>query len=271
MPTIDSENGFTPRIGPTDEQVHAYFRRYLPDFYFVNTPLSRMRRHLQLLRDLPQKPLQIEFVRPAGANFSELTLCAYDDALPGLLSKVAGTLAALKITVHTAWIHTLCDPFAPDSQNRVVLDTLILSEPYFRRSRALSNKTQKQISAVLAEVLRDEIDVPTLLAKSHRSANAPLLVHDLSATTVGNHTLIKLNAADDNGVLYRVTRALAHLKINIAHAQINTFEKNVDDVFFVSNQNGAPLEEAAIENLLPALRSALQSDASLSQFDRRQL
>jgi len=269
MPKLDIEDGLAPGIGPSDEQVHAYFRRYLPDLYFVNTPLSRMRRHLNLLGNLSHRPVQIDFFRPPGAQFTELVLCAYDDILPGLLSKVAGTLAALKIEVHTAWIHTLADPFAPETDARVVLDTLIVSEPYFRRTRAITPKTQKHITATLSEVLKGEIDVPTLLGRTQRRVNAPLVIHDLSATRVGPHTLIKLNAADDDGVLYRVTRGLAHLKLNVAHAQINTFEKNVDDVFFVSNEKGEPLSDAEIENLLPSLRVALGNDSILHEYDRR--
>jgi UTP:GlnB (protein PII) uridylyltransferase len=269
MPKLDIAEGLAPGIGPSDEQIHAYFRRYLPDFYFVNTPLSRMRRHLALLGNLAQRHVQIDYFQPQGAQFTELVLCAYDDALPGLLSKVAGTLAALKIEVHTAWIHTLADPFAPESEGRVVLDTLIVSEPYFRRTRAITPKTQKHIAATLAEVLKGESDVPTLLAKTHRRMNAPLLIHDLMATRVGAHTLIKLNAADDEGILYRVTRGLTHLKLNIAHAQINTFDKNVDDVFFVSNDKGEPLSDVEIDNLLPALRNALSNDSILDHYDRR--
>jgi UTP:GlnB (protein PII) uridylyltransferase len=269
MPKLDIEDGPTSGLGPSDEQIHAYFRRYLPDFYFVNTPLSRMRRHLTLLGNLAQNQFQVDFFRPPGAQFTELVLCAYDDVLPGLLSKVAGTLAALKIEVHTAWIHTLADPFLPDSNKRVVLDTLIVSEPYFRRMRAITPKTQKHIAATLGEVLKGEIDVPTLLAKTQRRMNVPLVIQDLSVTRVGSHTLIKLNAADAEGVLYRVTRGLAYLKLNVAHAQINTFDKNVDDVFFVSNEKGEPLSDIEIEKLMPSLRSVFSNDSILHHYERR--
>jgi hypothetical protein len=153
MPTLDFEDGLMPTTGPPDEVVHAFFRRFLPDFYFVNAPISRMKRHLELLRALPERPVIIDFFRPVGAHFTELTLCARDDAEPGLLSRVAGALAALKINVHTAWIHTLADPHNPSSERRVVLDTLILSEPYFGRNRPLSSKTQAKVTTTLTQIL----------------------------------------------------------------------------------------------------------------------
>jgi UTP:GlnB (protein PII) uridylyltransferase len=80
-------------------------------------------------------------------------------------------------------------------------------------------------------------------------------------------TLIKLRAADDNGVLYRVTRALAALDLDVAHAQINTFEKSIDDVFFVRNALGSVLSEEEAANTLTRLRDSLENDTSIDSLD----
>lgn len=264
MALRDAETGFAPGPEFSDAQVTAFLRSVLPDFYFVNTPLSRMRRHLTLLDRLPAEKLILDFHRPPGANFTELGLCAYDDAEPGLLSKVAGTLVGLKVNVHTAWIHTLNDPHDIGAERKVVLDTLILSEPYFGRSRPLSNRTQAKITASLKSVLDGQTTVHQLLSRQSRRPYPPLQVYELTtAPAPSPWTLIKLRAADDNGVLYRVTRALAGLGLNIGHAQINTFEKSVDDVFFVSGADG-PLDEPATEAALGRLKAVLQNDSLLT-------
>lgn len=261
MPKIDPELGLAPSTIPSDTALTTFFRSLMPDFYFVNTPLSRMRRHLNLLERLADEKVIVDFQRPAGAHFTELNLCAYDAAEPGLLAKVAGTLAALNINVHTAWIHTLNDPANPHEQRRVVLDTLILSEPYLRRTRPLTLKTQARISDKLRSVLDGETDVALLLAKKNHRLLAPLDVYELTAAPgPADWTLIKLRAEDSNGVLYRITRALAELDLNIAHAQINTFEKSVDDVFFVSGKKGQ-LAETEAAHKAAQLRSALQNVA----------
>jgi UTP:GlnB (protein PII) uridylyltransferase len=260
MPTLDFEDGLMPTTGPPDEVVHAFFRRFLPDFYFVNAPISRMKRHLELLRALPERPVIVDFFRPVGAHFTELTLCAHDDAQPGLLSKVAGALAALKINVHTAWIHTLSDPYDPSSERRVILDTLILSEPYFGRNRPLSSKTQAKVTAPLTQILEGD-SMAQMAMRALRRPHGPIQVYDLSASTTGEgFTLIKLRAADDSGVLYRVTRALASLELDVAHAQINTFEKSIDDVFFVRNAQGGVLSESEAAQTLDSLRDRLEND-----------
>ena len=248
-----------PEDGAQDEQISAFFRRFLPDFYFVNTPMSRMRRQLQLLRALPAQPLQIEFHRPEGAQFTEMMLCGTDQAQPGLLAQVAGALSALRVNVHTAWIHTLRDPHAgsehaggeDEAAGDVVLNTLILSENYFRRTRPLTQRSCQTIETALRTIIAAD-------APSFTPVVTPMPLHELSVTTASRYTLIKVSAPNDGGALYRVAGAIAQLGLDVAHAQINTFENTVADTFFVTDAAGAPLQienDAALANQLRALLS----------------
>ncbi len=260
MPTLDLQHGLAPGLGPPDEVVVAFFRAFLPDFYFVNTPISRMRRHLQLIGDLRAAPLLLDFHQAVGANFTELTLCAGDDAQPGLLSKVAGTLSALKINIDTAWIHTLRDPHDVESGRRVVLDTLILSESGGGAGRPLSAKTQARVREILTPILSGQSSALPSLAKILRRAS-PLVIEEISTAPDADGTLqITLRAADAEAVLFRITRVLASLGLDIAHAQINTFERSIDDVFFVSKSGGAAIEADQIPGLLELLRHALENE-----------
>lgn len=261
MPKHDTDLGLVPGFPAPDEVVTTYLRRFLPDFYFVNAPITRMRRHMAILKSLPDEPSGVvaQFYRAPGASFSELVLCARDEEQPGLLSQVAGTLVALGIGVQTAWIHSLDDPF--DEGGTVVLDTLLLSEALLGHSRALGAKTQKTLSQTLTRVLNYEQTVEELLERAprqrQRAAVAPLLVSDLVATRAGDYTLFKLRALHSSGALSRVTRALARMKIGVAHAQINTFEREVDDVFFVTDERGLPLSDDEAARILKRLREEL--------------
>ena len=240
-----------PEDGAQDERISAFFRCFLPDFYFVNTPLSRMRRQLELLRALPANPLQIEFHRPPGAQFTELMLCGIDQAQPGLLAQVAGALSSLGINVHTAWIHTLRDPHARDEAARdVVLNTLILSENYFRRTRPLTQRSCEAVAAALRAIIAGRAPAPD-------SALSPMQLHELSVTPAGRYTLIKVSAPNDSGALHCVAGAIAQLELDIAHAQINTFENTVADTFFVTDAHGEPLDAANDSVLAGQLRALL--------------
>ncbi len=238
----------------SDEEIVAFLRRFLPDFYFVNAPLSRMRRHRDILRALPlaQSSVVIEFHCAPGASFSELVLCARDLSRPGLLAGIAAALAAADVSVHTAWIHSLDDPRG--NGDRLALDTFILSESAWNRSRALGAKTQKNLTQLLTRVLSGEQSADELLLNANRTrqkaARAPLQVSDASATRVEGFSLLKLRAFDSNGVFYRITRSLARQGVHIEHAQINTFEREADDVFFVLDAHGAPFGEEDAARIL---------------------
>ncbi len=261
MALHNTDVGLVPGSPTPDEQVTTYLRRYLPDFYFVNAPLSRMRRHMAILQALPGESsgVIVEFHHAPGASFSELVLCARDEDQPGLLARVAGTLVALGVGVQTAWIHSLKNPF--DERGTVVLDTLLLSETPLGRSRSLSAKTQKTLSQTLTRVLNHEQSVEQLLEfaprKRQKAARAPLQVSDLSATRAGDYTLFKLRALHSNGALSRITRALAQMQIGVAHAQINTFEREVDDVFFVTDARGLAFSSQEAAQILERLREEL--------------
>lgn len=244
-----------------DEEVVAFLRRFLPDFYFVNAPLSRMKRHRTILKSLPGAPgdAVIEFHHAPGASFSELVLCARDPAQPGLLSNIAAALAALGVNVHTAWIHSLDDPSG--NGDRLALDTFILSESAWNRSRALSAKTQKDLAELLARVLSGEQNADELLLGAGRSrqkvARAALRVSDASAARADNFSLFRLRVLDSRGVFLRITRALAGQNVIIEHAQINTFEHEADDVFFVLDAQGAPFSDEDAGRIINQLRDEL--------------
>lgn len=208
----------------SDSQITALLRRIMPDLYFINTPAAQRKRHLRLLAALRQNDVVLDFHRQSGARLTELTLCAHDDAEPGLLSKVCGALAALRIDVRTAFIYTVRDDgrlsrvlhndvdgnAPPDARDRnitstngddagtatdtrradarwIALDTLLLSEPYRGHDRALSDKTVRQVRETLTEVVQGRKTVAQLLARSRRQAYAPVDIHELSVTkrTIG--------------------------------------------------------------------------------------
>ena len=244
----------SPDADAPDEQVSAFLRRLLPDFYFVNTPLSRMRRHLQLLRDLPAKPLQIELICPPGAQFTELTLCGYQPARPGLLARIADVLAARSVNVHTAWIHTLVEPNWPAaSALPIVLDTFIISETSFRRTRPLAHNSSLALSRSLRQTIASQ-NFPT------KTQISPLQLDEISVTKAGIYTVIKISAPDESRVLFTVAQAMAQLDLNIAHAQINTFENAVADTFFVTDATtGQPLSAAQDSHVAAHLRALLSS------------
>jgi len=268
----DSKNAQT-----SDALVAETLRRIMPDSYFINTPRSHMQRHLELLRAMQPGDVVLDFHRHAGALLTELTLCAFDETRPGLLSKVCGALAALGIEIRNASVYTLRLPNEEPGDKRpkdfrhVALDTLLLSEPYYGKERALTRKTIERVRASLTDILQNRTSEQKMLAqvlsRSRRQSFAPPHIIELAVSNreMGEGlqplTEIRLRATDTSVLLYRVTAALASLGLNIHMAQINSLEGEADDIFLVSNQAGRALPESELAPMSKRLRLLLQSAA----------
>lgn len=274
------ETGVNLQAGPTQggppapgTDAAGVMRRIMPDLYFINTPSSQMERHFGLLRSLQRDgeksdAISLDFHGTPG-SLTQLTICAYDDAEPGLLSKVCGALAAHRVSIHTAFVFT-CGSHALDAAlgrvvmaeeapRSIVLDTLFLSEPYAKRERALSAATISRVRLDITRVLRGETDVAALLARTPYTTVQNLEV-TVTPDATGQMTLVTLRAPDIPGLLYRLTAALAALELNISVAQINTENGVSNDVFFVT-RHGCPLDEAACRDLPVRLTAKLNERA----------
>ena len=59
-------------------------------------------------------------------------------------------------------------------------------------------------------------------------------------------TVVEVHAADAMGVLYRITRALSELDLDIVSAKVQTLGDRVVDAFYVRGHNGGKLEDPAV-------------------------
>ena len=75
-----------------------------------------------------------------------------------------------------------------------------------------------------------------------RRDGGPVKVHvDNSASQV--FSLVEVRAPDRVGLLYRITRALHDLGLDIHHAKVATYPDGALDVFYVWDLSGSKLDE----------------------------
>ena len=73
-----------------------------------------------------------------------------------------------------------------------------------------------------------------------------------------NHTVIEVNGRDRPGLLYRLTRCLSDLNLQISSAKISTFGQRAVDVFYVKDQFGLKVEsEARLKTIRAGLMEVL--------------
>jgi [protein-PII] uridylyltransferase len=94
---------------------------------------------------------------------------------------------------------------------------------------------------------------------------APRPVRMFSITTVvgfahdqkNNRTVMELIAGDRPGLLSEVGKVLKDKRVVIHTAKIVTLGERAEDVFYVTDQNGQPLDPEFCEDLQNALTTAL--------------
>lgn len=231
-------------------------RGLLPDFYFVNATFAQMEHHRALLQRLPHERRLIEFLRRPAALLTEISLCAYDDARPGLLAKISGTLAALNVNVQTASVFTIPNPQQPAAP--IILDTLLLSESYRGHDHKLREKREDEIRQTLIQVIDGQITVPQLLGKAPRRLLWPLKIHQVSAedTPVDGQIALSVRVSRHPMAVFRMAAAVAALGFNTQTAQIHRGKDGAHGLFFVTG-NVSQMGEIARQ-----LRVALQTNAA---------
>lgn len=228
---------------PTD--IILEHTRNLPAQYLLNTPLEDMYLHIAMISRLREtfEPA-IDFKHEYGADYTELTLCAYDDPKPGLLAKITGVLYALDVNLHTAQV------FTREASVRIAIDTLWIDY----RGKPLSPHKRGELSESLRRVLLGEVGIGELL----QSRKKPLKEQAIYAAKLDENaserfSLLEVSAPDETGVVYRLSRAVSDLGWNIHAARLSVWGSRARDAFYVTDRDAEKVPAADVSRLLSLL------------------
>ena len=207
-------------------------------------------RHAELSRQFSQldEPLLIDFRQDPARKVTELTVLSIDDA--GLFSRIAGAVAGHGLNIAGARITTCSDGSVLDvfmlqtAGNEMVADAGLLDRLRASLTRAATGTLRPQAALrerwhSLPERVR-HLPVPSRVILSNK----------ISST----HTVVEVNGRDFPGLLYRITRVLADLGLQIQTATVSTYGERVVDVFYVKDLYGLQVHNEA---RLEVIRSRL--------------
>ena len=206
----------------------------LPRRYLLSRSPTFIARHLALTTGVPLEDgeVRLRAQRHRGAPEWDLLVVARDR--PGLLATMAGVLALRGATVLAA--------DAATSDDGLVLDVFTVGSAY---GAPLEPSLWPLLSADLRAALDGELPLEALLASAPADAAPdadPVKVHvDNTASQV--FSLVEVRAPDRVGLLYRITRALHDLGLDIHHAKVATYPEGALDVFYVWDLSGSKLDE----------------------------
>ena len=184
------------------------------------------------------------------AGGREATVVAPDRR--GVFCRVAGVLAVHGLDILAARAWSSDDGLALEHFHVV---PTVGKEPDWRAVEADVERALAGIlslEARLAERARQYAGRPTALAAD--PPRTQVTVHSEASDTA---TVVEVRAPDRIGTLYRITRVLAALDLDIRSAMVTTIGHEVVDVFYVVDADGAKVTDDRVATVEGALRAAL--------------
>jgi [protein-PII] uridylyltransferase len=184
------------------------------------------------------------------ADGDRVTTVAPDQ--PGLFSRVAGVLSIHGLDVLGAQAHS-------DEQGMAANEFRVGPPKHGLVSwQRITEDLERAIAGQLAIEARLAERARTYRRRRHVGHAAPSSVR-IDNESSSNATVVEVRAPDRIGLLYRVTKALADLGLDIRHARVQTLGPDVVDAFYVRGPDGKVQDPFHLAELERALLHAGQA------------
>ena len=218
------------------EQLNA-----LPNAYMYGRSPAQIAADLCELRQLKSGDViaRGSFLPESGTV--EYTIGTYEDITPGVFHKLTGALSAKGLQILSAEINPLAHGLVLD--RFTVLDPDFAGEPSRDRLQGVSQALVEALQTGATPAFRK-------LWRSGRSDAGAQLNPLPTQVRIDNNTsdrftILDIFAADRMGLLYSIARTLFEMGLSVSVAKIGTYYDQVVDVFYVSDQQGQKIHDAA--------------------------
>lgn len=222
----------------------------MPASYVLNTSMDEIAFHLQLLERLEKEDIVLDVYNRPGDDYSELTVCTYDDPKPGMLAKITGVLYGCNIDIRSAQAFTM------EKERPVVLDTLWIRSGGMQ----ISENRARKIRTALKEVLTGAKTIEQFLREAGKTPPGGLVLDgiDLRNDLSEEHTVVHIVARDLQGLLYIMTRSLSRCGLHIHSAKIATWNARAENNFYVTALTGGQIPDTDLPGWTDQLVRVLQ-------------
>ena len=123
------------------------------------------------------------------------------------------------------------------------------------------NKIRRSLTRVLTANDDSKVSVTRALPRQARMFTTKTTI-DFGPGLSSNNTVLEIVAADRPGLLNEIGRVFIERGVDIEAAKIMTIGERAEDVFYISDEAGRPLDESAQTELRKALLAALDSNVN---------
>ncbi|HEX8216645.1 MAG TPA: HD domain-containing protein, partial [Allosphingosinicella sp.] len=235
----------------------------LPDSYWLAEPLDILERNARFVDAADRnpkraKPLAVSIQEDRGATL--VTVYAKDR--PGLFYRLAAAISLAGANIIDARIHTTTDGMALD--NFLIQDA---SGMPFEDAHQLKRLDKAVTEAVAgAEPAMERLRAKALpLQRSQAFRIQPAVFVDNNASS--RYTVVEVNARDRAALLSALALGILESRAVIHSAHIATYGERAVDVFYLTDSQGAKIENPA---RLKALQARLLKAARHGEPDQQQ-
>lgn len=151
---------------------------------------------------------------------------------------------------------TIVDARILSSDDRYTLDTFIILDE--SGTELTDHFREKDLQKRLFAILRDpEKALPKPVQHMPRQTKAFAVKTDIQFwdDEKFSRTVMQVFAKDRPGLLSRIARALLECKVQLLNAKITTFGERAEDIFYISDMDGAPIQSSDKQD---EIRSTIQ-------------
>ena len=241
--------GLLTRHGCSAEAVQQFWQRLNTD-YFLRHSAEEIAWQAHSILDKPEGEDEA-MVRVWGRTHRGGTeIFVYTRDRESLFATITATLEQLGLNIIDARVVTSCDRYALDTF--LVLDHN--GEPITDPQRL--EEIQQRLKQQLA---RAELPLQQQGRMSRRQKYFPIATEVWFRDDLRNRrTVMEVTTSDRPGLLARLARALLECNVLLQSAKIATFGERAEDIFFVTDSEGNPLDTSQFDCLRAAIKRLLE-------------
>jgi [protein-PII] uridylyltransferase len=224
--------------------------------YFVRERAEDIAWHTEAIADHDLANGALVLVRQAGespiGNATQIFVHARDEA--NTFAKICAALDTLDLSVHDARIYS--------DDDGSTLDTF-----YVLQSDGSSLDPHPDTFSEIRQTIQHNLLQPTAktvtrhMPRTVRAFTIPTQIH-FSTDRLSGLTTLEISTADRPGLLARIGSVLSRHGVTVQGAKIQTLGERVEDIFFLSDDNGRSLED---QSLIERLEGELLEEMTSGQ------
>ena len=259
-----SFENFLVENGLTNSDAKQYCSYYY-DNYWEIFKLSRIINHYEIFRNMykDSKKFKVHLFDESKLKATELLVIAPDHH--GLFSLISGLVSASGYDVVNAKIITRSDGYA--------LDTFFIQNK--NRQPIIEEHSKKKLLKVISQGLEGKFNVEKALNKRweeiparFRAIKAPTRVI-IDNNMSDEYSILEIKCKNAPGVLYRITKVITSLGLQINTANVSTYGDRVVDIFYIKDAFGSKIDNnKSMDKVKMSILKTLEETDPANQMTR---